>query len=673
MIRRFLQNLYNNFLEEQTRWIALVPILFGLGIGLYFSLQFEPKYWISLVVLELLLFVFYLVRRHISFHLPLYALMLITLGFANAQLHTVYQSRHVESINDVNTYILGKISDISLSSKGKIRYTLESASDFDKPLKGKFRLTSMSKDNNFAVGDCVETAAKLLSAPQIPLKNSYDLSRKYFFDGLSATGYTLGDTFKITCPANLKTSNFMAEVNAFRQKIAERINKLLPIAEAGVIDAVLIGEKSYIPQQITDDYRNSGLAHFLAVSGLHLGTIAGLIFFLLRWIISLFPQIALRYDSKKIAAVIAIFFSFLYLLISGMAIPAQRAFIMTTTVLVGVIFNRQAISLRMVSFAALMVLIISPFALVSVSFQMSFAAVTALVVFYEKFATKISAWSYDKGFIFKTLYYLIGIVVCDLVASIATAPFAIYHFQRLALYTSLGNLLAGPLIAFWIMPCILLSLMVLPFGLLVYPLKLLALGINLLNHITAYVANLPGSVLYIHSLAFGGFMLIVCGAIWLCIWQKNWRYFGLTAIIAGFLTMFNKPLPDAIISFDGKGIALRDNKDKLLLVPLGKTNNFAKEIWKENFNLTVPDKKEQKILKQTISGKKNRYDNIDITCDNKGNCVYKNILKFKTDGKIFLQDKEIDKKFGAYIYLSNGAYFEPLIEPSCRPWQNCNK
>ena len=673
MIRPFLQNFYGSFIEEQTRWIALVPILFGIGIGIYFALPFEPKYWVTLLIIEFLLFVFYLLRRNTALHLPLYGLLLITLGFANAQLHTVYQSRRVEMLSNTVTYISGKVVDVSKSTRGKIRYTLENASDFDKPLKGKFRITSMTKDNDFEIGDCVETAAKLLEASPLPLKNSFDLSRKYFFDGLSATGYTLGDTFKIACPENMKSSDFMLAVNEFRGKTAACINKELPIDEAGIIDALLVGEKSYIPQQITDNYRNSGLAHFLAVSGLHLGTIAGLVFFLVRLLISLFPFLALRYDGKKIAAVFSILFAFMYLLISGAAIPAQRAFIMVSTVLVGVMFNRQAISLRMVSFAALMVLIISPAALVSVSFQMSFAAVTALVVFYEKFAQKISAWSYDCGFIMKAFYYLIGVVICDFVASIATSPFAIYHFQRLALYTSLGNLLAGPLIAFWVMPSILVCLAVLPFGILIYPLKILAYGIGIMNYITAYVAALPYSVLYVHSLEFSGFLMIVCGSIWLCVWQKNWRYCGVIAIIAGCLTMFGKPVPDAIISFDGNGVALRDQSGAMTLVPLGRANNWTREIWRQNFELKIPDKEEQKLLKKIFAGKENKTDWIDVSCDGNKNCIYKNALKFNADGAILLNGKPVSKKYGAYVYISGGKiYSEPMISPSCRPWKNCD-
>lgn len=676
MIRRFLQNLAADFSAEQTRWIALVPIFFGLGIGIYFGLDFEPKYWISLLILEFLLLLFYFTRFRSAYHLPLFALMLITLGFSDAQLHSIYQNRRVEKIEKVDTYLFGKIKDISLSSKGKERLLIEYATDFEKPLKGDYRITTMMKDEHFAIGDCVETAATLFSPTLPAVKNPFQLERKYFFDGLSAIGYTLSETFKIKCPAYMPKQSFSGFINTFRRHTVQEINSALPPDEAGVIDALLVGEKSYIPQQITDNYRNSGLAHFLAVSGLHLGAIAGLIFFVVRYLTSMFPFIALRYDTKKIAAVAAILFAFLYLLISGMYIPAQRAFIMTSVVLIGVMFNRQAISLRMVSFAALAVLIISPAALTSVSFQMSFAAVTALVVFYEKYARDIAAWSYDRGFFFKTIYYLAGIVICDFVASLATTPFAIYHFHRVAVYTSLGNLLAGPLIAFWLMPAILACLALLPFSIMLYPLKFLAVGIGILNQITSFVAALPHSVLYVHSLGFGGFMLIVCGAIWLCVWQGKWRHYGTIAIILGCLTMFiPAPKPDAVISQNSKNIALRTQDGKLILAPFGRVDNWTKQMWKEELDLQDITPEQKKVLQKIKHGIIKDSEWISLKCKINGNCLYRDALEIKADGTVLLDGKVLDTSGGAYIYLSDKKNSYELLgnKESCRPWQICKQ
>ena len=136
--------------------------------------------------------------------------------------------------------------------------------------------------------------------------------------------------------------------------------------------------------------------------------------------------------------------------------------------------------------------------------------------------------------------------------------------------------------------------------------------------------------------------------------------------------MFGKPLPEAMIAFDGKGIALRDNNGDMVMVPLGRAGGFTKEVWKENFDLRLPDKAEQKLLKKIFSGKEIAQDLLDIKCDNEKNCTYKNVLHFKADGSIYLNNKKIDTKLGAYVYISpEGYYSEPIITPSCRPWNKC--
>ena len=171
-------------------------------------------------------------------------------------------------------------------------------------------------------------AATLFPNRPTPVLNGFKLDRKYFYENLSAIGYANSEAFIIDCPPETK-SGFRSSVNNLRQQIINYIAKILPPEQAGVADALLVGEKTHISPQIADNYRNSGLAHFLSVSGLHLGTIAALVFFVIRLLIALFPFLALRVDSKKVSAVVAIIFSALYLLMSGMAIPAQRAFIMT--------------------------------------------------------------------------------------------------------------------------------------------------------------------------------------------------------------------------------------------------------------------------------------------------------------------------------------------------------
>jgi len=666
-----LKDVKENFFAEQERWIALVPFLFSLGIGIYFALPQEPNYWLCLAAIEIVLLLFYLLRFR-NLHLLFWGVLIVLAGFIDIQLQSVRQSRKVEFLPQVTQYMRGRITEISFSSKGKKRLLLENVSDFDKPLKGKYRVTLMGHEK-FAINECVEFVGTIFPPSRIQIYNGFQLDRKYFYEGLSGTGYAISEVFSADCPQNMPPVTFSSSLNAVRKSIIEDIGKILSPDVAGVVDSVLIGEQTAVTETVNNNYRDSGLAHFLSVSGLHLGAIAGLAFFVLRFLLALFPYIALHFEVKKIAAVGAVLFSGVYLLISGMAIPAQRAFIMTAVVFAGIIFNRKAISLRMISFAALVILIIEPQSLVSISFQMSFAAVTALISFYESYDAKIAQWNRNKGVFGKVLIYFAGIVLCDFIASLATTPFVLYYFHRLSVYTSLGNLLGGPLIGFWLMPLILVCLVVLPFGnLSYYPLKALGFGTEILNAITAYVAKLPGSVAFIDSLSFGGFLLIVCGGYWLCIWRLKWRWWGVFPIALGIISMFFTPTePDVVFAANGDGFAVRDKGGNMVLLPQ-KTDSWIQKIWKENLRLRELSKEEKSVLKEIYTGKKKLPEVLDLTCTQE-KCLYKGIITLAKDGSLFNGGEKIDNAVGGYIFIKNGKVrIVPFYnKKNCRLWNIC--
>lgn len=668
--RKIKNIITDNFEAEESRLLLILPFLFACGIAIYFALPFEPSVWLSIGIFELWLLIFYLCR-HQNLHYFFISGIIIISGFLNIQAHTIYQSANVKSPQEQTlTYLSGHIKDISLSDKGKMRLLLDNANDFDNPLKGKYRITLNNTNDDITIGKCVEMAATLFPNRQLPILNGFKLDRKYFYENLSAIGYANSEVFIIDCPQT--KNNFITALNKLRGQIINYINNALPSQQSGIADALLVGEKTHISPQIRDNYRNSGLAHFLSVSGLHLGTIAALVFFAIRFLIALFPFIALRTDSKKIAAIIAIIFSSFYLLISGIAIPAQRAFIMTTVVLLGIIFNRQAISMRMVSFAALVILIIEPQTLVSVSFQMSFAAVYALVAFYEVYASKLSQYTPKHNFVLKIFWYLCGIVLADFVASVATLPFALYHFHRVAVYTSLGNLLAGPLIGLLIMPMVLLCLICLPLHIAFYPLKALGIGIDILNNITDYVAHLPHSVWYNNNLTFSGLILIVCGAYWLCIWQQPWRRWGIIPIIVGAITiLFSPQYPDMVFSDDMKEIAIRDNNNSLVWLPY-KNNSWIKKIWQENLSMQDLSKKTYNQFKAAIHNENEQnIPSLNLVCSAQ-ECVYRQKIKFAFNKYLKVEEFNIDISQGGCLYLKNIAEIKRFSDTqNCRIWQNC--
>lgn len=298
---------------------------------------------------------------------------------------------------------------------------------------------------------------------------------------------------------------------------------------------------------------------------------------------ALIPALSLRYNSKKVAAVFAFIVSTVYLLVSGAEVPTQRAYIMTFLVLLAVIFERQAISMRILAIAALVILIISPQALVNISFQLSFAAVVALVAFYERFGGKTERFLSGENLSLLSkimrgvIAYMIGIVLADLIASLATLPYAVYHFNRISLYTSITNFIAGPIIGLIIMPAILVALLTIPLGLAKFPLKVAGLGVEQINKLTEYVSSLPNATIELYSFPLWGILLITFGGLWLCLWQQKWRHLGWIAIFAGTLSITTVQVPDLMVANDGKTIAVKNENGKLQTFKGG--NKWIKQNW----------------------------------------------------------------------------------------------
>lgn len=642
--------------ERRRLWL---PVAFALGIGLYFMLPEEPSKWLTLGIIEGLILAAVLFRFRPAVLKVLMWAGLIVGGFGWAQVRTVYLASDMGEVPEQKLYLRGEIVRVDLSQKGKLRLTMENLYNFDRqPVPGRFRITLRQKKGNYYPGQCVELVAKLMPRAVAQLPGGYQFDRKNFYDRLSGSGYAESRALPVECAARSPLmTRLRTGIDIERQKITDRVNSILPADEAAVVAAVLAGQQGGIRPALIQHYRDSGLAHFLSISGLHMSMIAGLMFFFVRLLAALFPPLALRCDSKKIAAVFAIAVSAVYLLISGAAIPAQRAFIMTLIVLLGVLFNRRAISMYTIAWAAFLVLLFAPEVLIGASFQMSFAAVIALIAFYEKFAGRLARWfkngsSFWLSKAFKVLaVYISGILIADFVASMATLPFSIYHFNRIAVYTSLANLLAGPVIGFVIMPFTLLSLLLMPLGLDYLPLKAVGFGVGLVNDVTAWVSSLPGASRQVLSMPLWGLLLVIFGGLWLCIWERKWRWWGAVVVAVGMLSIAATVKPDVLINDDGRLIALRDNQNNLVVLPV-RGRAFTKQVWLEKTASPQLSKSRNTLLRKIWQGKTTAPRWLDLVCD-RDSCLYKKRIKIikgegvEADGRRL----QTDGTDGMAIYL----------------------
>lgn len=648
-----LEKITDTFFAEKERWFSWISVLFGMGIGLYFGLSAEPSLWWTLGIIEIFILIVILYRKSEEKLLFLSIPAIVLAGFTYIQLDAAYIAKTPRLEGEEAIYVQGRISNVDYNSKQRQRITLEKMQNFaGEEIKGSYKITLMpyAAEKTFQVGECVELAAKVMPPYPTTMVGGYQFDRKTFFDKINGTGYSLSRVFVIPCGKSQITGESVIE--KIRNKIVKRIESVLPQDEAGIASALIAGVRNGISQRVTNNYRDSGLAHFLSISGLHMSMLAGFMFLLVRYVVVLMPSLALRYDSKKIAAVFAVVMSFVYLLISGYSVPTQRAFLMTLIFLIGVMISRRSISMRTISWAALCVLMVSPVALITPSFQMSFAAVVALIAFYESCRSYVQIKVRDKNIFKIVLVYLFGIVVSDFIASIATLPYSIYHFNRVAVYTSLGNLLAGPIIGLWIMPFVLISMLLMPLGLDYVPLKILGYGIHWVNEITAYVSALPHAGVPVMSMPMWGLIAITLGGLWLCLWQRKWRHFGWIGIMIGSLSLCLTQTPDVLIDSSGKAIAVKDKADNMVVLP-SRGKMFIKNIWLEKTSSPKLTEKEKKKLSKIWKGKEEDKSWLDLSCD-KTSCVYKDKVKIIKGKGLELNNQTFDHESsgGASIYLN---------------------
>ncbi len=326
-----------------------------------------------------------------------------------------------------------------------------------------------------------------------------------------------------------------------------------------VAAALIVGDKGAIPEALAEDYRASGLAHMLAISGLHMSLLAGLAFLTLRRGLAMVPAVALRFPIKKWAAVAALILTAAYLLLSGASVPTQRAFAMTAIALLAVLLDRSPFSFRLLGVAAVAVAARDPEAVLGPSFQMSFAAVLALIAVYRLPRPWILP---ERGsWLRRPVVYLGGVLLTTVVATCATAPFALYHFGRIAVHALPANLLALPVLGFWVMPWGLLSAMAMPFGAEAFPLARMAEGIAWINAVAHWVASWPGHRLVAPQMPGAGLALCVAGGLWLCLGEGFRRLAGLAALAAGLSSPWWTPPPDLLVADRGRAVAIRRGED----------------------------------------------------------------------------------------------------------------
>jgi competence protein ComEC len=551
--------LATRFAAEGERRLLWLPVFFGAGIGVYFALTVEPPLWLGALATVVMGALAWVLRWRRPLGAAGFALALFAAGFALAceatrECGTPMLQRRLGPI-----VVTGSVVDVDELGNG---WRLVVAPD---PLPGldpgtpqpRLRLHVPPFSDELAPGDRVQMKAVLYPVPGPILPGSWDLQRDAYFAGIGAVGYSYGGARRIAEPAGEGASGWRQGLRALRSDMSRRITAVLPGSTGGVAAALITGKRGAVAEEVKEAFRNSGLSHLLAIAGLHLGLVAAFVFFTVRGGLALIPPVALRYPIKKIAAAAALVVLTGYLLISGAAVPTERAFVMNGLVFLAILLDRLRISMRVCAIAAAVVLLINPASLVGVSFQMSFGAVVALIAVYETFGARLTRILHRPSLLGRVLGYCGAVVVTTIVATIGTLPFSIYHFHRLALYSPLANVVAVPLSALWTLPWGVATCLLMPFGLERFALIPMGWGIDLTIRVAGTVSGLPGDVWAMPRLPTAGLVVIALSGLWLSVWRGAWRRWGAVAVVAGLASMALTRPPDVVIADIGRFVAAR--------------------------------------------------------------------------------------------------------------------
>ncbi|MEA1676487.1 ComEC/Rec2 family competence protein [Nitrospirillum sp. BR 11163] len=567
-------------MEERERWVLWVPVFLGAGIALYFAMPGEPPPWSGLLFTLGVFGLYLLAGDRLPLRLTLGALLALGMGFTAVEARTTWLRTPILQRPLGPVPVEGRVANVERLDKG-VRVTLadpripRQAPDLTPPA---VRIRLRPTDAAPPAGTRVRILAALRPPPDSPEPGAYDFRRSAFYQGIGAVGFAF-KTPEVVAPAPVGWIGWVNDrVVALRELIASRVAERLTGAPAMIAIALLNGEQTGIPPDDLQAMRVSGLQHILSISGLHISLVAALFYFFARAALALWEGVALRHPIKKYAAAFAILATLAYMMLVGAQVPTLRSVLMTALAMVAILADRSVLSPRAIAVAGILCLLYQPEQLPGPSFQMSFGAVLALISAYEVLREPMNRWRKEGGWPRRALLFVGGLCLTSIISTIATMPFCLYHFQQVANYGVLANLIGIPITELWIMPLCLLAYVAMPFHLEGWIIDMIGWGCEGILWTARVTAALPGAALHGAALSDLAFGLMVGGGLWLMLWRRRWRLIGLAPIALGCVLAPLTPRPDMVVSGGGTMVAVRDGGGKLWLSS-SRGGGFEVETW----------------------------------------------------------------------------------------------
>ena len=576
--------------RDERRFFLWAPVVFALGIVGYFALPREPLLVAllptAMVLSAAALWAWWRGRAILALTIA----ALISCGALSAKLRVDRLSGPVIA-TAITTDVTGRVVAAEPRVDLRPRMTLDRlvVDRLDDAATPRRIRVSVARSTPLPEpGATISGRMRLMPVPGPAAPGDYDPRRAAFFDGIGGSAILFGQWEAADGAPGAGWATIIARL---RSAIAARIRAAEPGPAGAIAAALLVGERSAIPHDVAENLRVAGLAHILAISGLHMGLFAGTLFFAVRAGLAAVPAIALTRPVRKWAAAAALAAGLVYLVLSGNSVATVRAYVMAAVMFGAILIDRPALSMRNLAIAAFVVMLAAPESVVEPGFQMSFFAVAGLIAVWEAWRIRRdrTASLAEPGPIARIARRLGGaifaIALTTFVAGLATAPIAAFHFQRIAVYSLAGNLLAMPLVSLVVMPAGLAALILMPFGLESLPLAAMTTGIEAVLAIAERVATLSGAVRHVAAPHPATLALVLAGLLWLCLWQTRIRLAGIALVVTGIASA--APMaerPTVRINSAGTIVAV-SGPDGSPRVSGGRAGAYVLERWQQRAGL----------------------------------------------------------------------------------------
>ncbi|CAK01329.1 ComEC/Rec2 family competence protein [Bartonella tribocorum] len=571
---------------------SLILVFFSLGIIFYFHLDQEPSWEQLGALVSIFLGIFSIARFYPKIWIPTGFLFCIVLGALAAKIETWRIATPMLS-SDIITTLTGRIVSIEAVTKGGFRLVLDVLST-EKPILRhglhRVRLSARYLPSGLAIGDGLYGKVKLRAFSGSVRPGGYDFSFHNYFKGIGAQGVYLGKPKKISVsqPDGI-LAIILQKTENLRMKMTQRIRFALEGEKGSVAAALITGQRAGISSETNEALRKAGLAHILSISGLHMALLSGLVLLSIRSFLAFFPIFSSYYSSKKLAAIVAFMITAFYLLLSGLAISAQRSFVMIAVMLVAILCNRSAVTMRNFSIAGLITLAIRPHEILGPSFQMSFSATAALIAFFDWWSgrsifrkRKIVSSYVREGVINFAFLSILSTCASSFVAGSASGIYAAYHFSNTASLSIISNAFALPIISILVIPFGLIAVLAMLGGFEWLPLQIMGFGVDLVIKI-AHAIKAISPDLNPGFMPLSALVLLSIGLVGLTFCKTPIRLFFSLFILAGFsICIMHSPV-QLIIADNMRLVGVIH--DKKLYIDRYHHSKFTTSIWEKSFRL----------------------------------------------------------------------------------------